>query len=257
MTVFRLGALPAVVRETQPRLSSLRMMTRAAPPVVSRAGVDPGALMLGNDVLGDCTAAGLGNHIRATAALAGYQVEVRDLDAIRFYAQSTGYVVGKPSTDQGGVESDVLAYVARNGFALRQQVLYPVWGTVDAGDMNGVRTVMASIGPAYLGVNLALADQQDGVWDTTTPGDQTPGSWGGHCLLGWAYDGTGDEDLVSLITWGGVRQATWRWMRSRIMECHGIAWRQLMPAGGLMSGEDWDALLAANAASLGQGAVSA
>jgi len=250
MKNIKLGALPAVERPRQPRLSSLHMMARTAPETLLRNGIDPAPLMLGNDTLGDCTAAGLGNHIRATSALAGYSVEVRDIDAIRFYAQSTGYRVGDPATDCGGVEADVLTFAGRNGFTLREQVLYPVWGTVDPTDLNGMRLVMASLGPAYLGVQLAIADQAPGVWDTTTPGDQTPGSWGGHCLLAWAYEGIGEQDLVTLITWGGLRQATWRWVRSRIMECHGLAWRQLMPANGHMSGADWQTLVEANAAYL-------
>ncbi|CAP57495.1 hypothetical protein [Gluconacetobacter diazotrophicus] len=248
MTARKLGCLPAATRPGQPVLTGLRMMARQSPPRLIRDHIDPAPLMLGNDVLGDCTAAGIGNHIRATAALAGYQVAVRAEDAEAFYTASTGYVPGDPSTDQGGVEVDVLTHAARNGYALADQTLYPVWGSADPEDLNGLRNIMAGLGAAYLGVQLALADQpEDGVWDTTTPGDQTPGSWGGHCLLAWAYDGTAEDSLVSLLTWGGIRKATWRWVRSRIMECHGLAWRQLMPAGGLApAGEDWDALVGAN-----------
>ncbi|MBM9402401.1 hypothetical protein JUN65_12495, partial [Gluconacetobacter azotocaptans] len=51
-----------------------------------------------------------------------------------------------------------------------------------------------------------------------------------------------------LLTWGTTQRCTWRWLRSRLMEVHGLAWRQLMPAGGRApGGEDWDALVAANA----------
>ncbi|MBB2200680.1 hypothetical protein [Gluconacetobacter tumulisoli] len=247
----RLGCRPAETRPGQPRLSGLRMMARRAPPRLVRDAVDPAPLMLGNDVLGDCTAAGIGNHIRATAALAGYQVAVGTAEAEAFYAASTGYVPGDPATDLGGVEVDVLAHAARRGYALAGQTLFPVWGSADPDDPDGMRNIMAGMGAAYLGVRLALADQRDGVWDTTTPGDQTPGSWGGHCLLAWAYDGTGDADLVTLLTWGTTRRCTWRWLRSRVMEVHGLAWRQLMPADGLApGGEDWDALVAANAAYL-------
>lgn len=242
----RLGCLPAETRAGQPSLAGLRMMARRAPERLLRDGIDPAPLMLGNDRLGDCTAAGLGNHIRATAALAGFQVAVRDADAVLFYERSTGYVPGDAATDRGGVEVDVLACAARGGYALADQTFYPVWGSVAPDDLNALRLVMAGMGAAYLGVRLALADQTEGgVWDTTTPGDQMPGSWGGHCLLAWAYDGLEEESVVSLLTWGGIQRATWRWVRSRIMECHGVAWRQLMPAGA-----DWDALIAVNAAFL-------
>ncbi|MFS3135847.1 hypothetical protein ACLRDC_10780 [Gluconacetobacter sacchari] len=58
------------------------MTARRAPERLVRAAIDPAPLMLGNDRLGNCTAAGLGNHIRATAALAGYQVAVRKAEPL-------------------------------------------------------------------------------------------------------------------------------------------------------------------------------
>ncbi|MBX0346576.1 hypothetical protein K2X14_17300, partial [Acetobacter sp. TBRC 12305] len=109
MTGRALGCLPAKVLPRQPRLGGLNMMARQAPARLDRSHIDPGPLMFGNDTLGDCTAAGLLNHARAVAALGGYQIEADTGDAIRFYAESTGYVPGQPRTDQGGVEVDVLA----------------------------------------------------------------------------------------------------------------------------------------------------
>ncbi len=247
----RLGCRPAETRKGQPSLSRLRMMDRRAPSRLIRDHIDPAPLMLANDRLGNCTAAGLGNHIRATAALAGYQVAVRDADAILFYERSTGYTPADPASDLGGIEVDVLACAARDGYALGDQTLYPVWGSTAPDDMNALRLIMAGMGAAYLGVDLAQADQAEGgVWDTATPGNQRPGSWGGHCLLAWAYDGTDEGSIVHLLTWGSIQRATWRWVRSRIMECHGLAWRQLMPASGLLNGQDWDRLQADNAAFL-------
>ncbi|CAM3041818.1 hypothetical protein AA15237_1528 [Komagataeibacter xylinus NBRC 15237] len=76
MMLRKLGCRPAERRARQPMLTTMRgFMARRAPQHLNRDGIDPAPLMLGNDVLGDCTAAGIGNHIRATAALAGYQVE--------------------------------------------------------------------------------------------------------------------------------------------------------------------------------------
>ncbi|MBM9401527.1 hypothetical protein JUN65_08000, partial [Gluconacetobacter azotocaptans] len=148
----KLGCLPAQTRPGQPTMSGLRMMARTAPPRLVRDHIDPGPEMLGNDRLGDCTSAGLGNHIRATAALAGYQVAVRDADAILFYERSTGYTPADPATDQGGVEVDVLTHAARDGYALADQTLFPVWGSADPDDLNGLRNIMAGMGAAYLGV---------------------------------------------------------------------------------------------------------
>ncbi|MCE2574401.1 hypothetical protein [Komagataeibacter sp. FNDCR2] len=262
MTIRKLGCRPAQYRAGQPHMSTMRgFMARQAPARLDRSGIDPAPLMLGNDVLGDCTSAGIGNHIRATAALAGFQVEMDVADAVRFYSRSTGYDPGNPATDNGGVEVDVLTTALREGYALETQTLFPIWGSADPTDLNRIRNITAGLSCAYLGVQLAQADMwedQDGnlppVWDTDSPADHadpTPGSAGGHCLLLWDYTGTTDTDLVTLLTWGAKQKATWRWVRSRIMEVHGLAWRQLLPAGVLApTGQDWAALVDANDAYL-------
>jgi hypothetical protein len=112
---------------------------------------------------------------------------------------------------------------------------------------------MVRCGTAYLGVNLAAADEVSNAWDINTPasaGDPTPGSWGGHCLLAWSYTGLGDEDVVTLVTWGSLLYtATWRWLASRCQEAHVVIWRQLMKPDGLnQAGLDYDQLRADNMA---------
>lgn len=260
--IRKLGCSPAQTRAGQPSMSAMRgFMARLAPARLDRSGINPAPLMLGNDVLSDCTSAGIGNHLRATAALAGFQIAVTTSAAVQFYSRSTGYAPGNPATDNGGVEVDVLTTVLRDGYALADQTLFPLWGSADPGDLNGIRNITAGLSAAYLGVQLATADMwedQDGnlppVWDTDSPadhGDLTPGSAGGHCLLLWDYAGTADTDLVTLLTWGSRQKATWRWVRSRIMEAHGLAWGQLHAPGGLYpAGDDWAALVEANAAYL-------
>ncbi|MEZ7136803.1 hypothetical protein [Komagataeibacter sp. SM21] len=258
-----LGCRPAEHRPGQPHLSVMRgFCSRQAPARLDRSHIDPRPAMLGNDALRDCTAAGIGNHLHATAALSGFDVAgVTTAAAIRFYSQSTGYVPGNPNTDNGGVEVDVLTSASRDGYALADQTLYPCWGSADPSDLNGIRNITAGLSAAYLGVQLAQADMWEDqvgnlppVWDTDSPadhGDPTPGSAGGHCPLLWDYAGTADTDLVTLLTWGSRQKATWRWVRSRIMEAHGLAWSQLHPPGGLYpAGDDWTALVEANASYL-------
>lgn len=253
-----LGCLPAKVLPGQPRLAGLRMMARKAPAVLDRSHIDPAPLMLGNDTLGDCTAAGLLNHMRAVAALGGYQLRVTTGGAIRFYAESTGYVPGQPQTDQGGVEVDVLAYASRLGIHLEGGDYFPIWGTTDPQDRNALALVMAGLGAVYLGVLLSTSDMNqveatNGACvleaDNSAYGDTTPGSAGGHCLLGWSYTGLTDTDTVGLLTWGSAAtRCTWGWLRSRIMEAHGIVWPQLVLANGLYpTGPDLASLKQQNA----------
>ncbi|MGI4797003.1 MAG: hypothetical protein ACRYG8_23720 [Janthinobacterium lividum] len=228
-----LGKLPAIFPSNAPRMDGQKLMARQAPPKLIRTHIDPGPQMDRNDQLGDCTAAGIANAARAQARLGGYTIGIPTEKTVAFYSQSTGYDPTNANSDQGGVEVSVLASAARDGFDTGGETkLYPLWGSIDKGDLNGVRLVCAEIGPVYLGVSLAFADQADGVWDTTMGGDQTPGSWGGHCLLLWDYDGTDPDSLVSLITWGAATQkATWRWLQSRMDEAHALSFRQLRKAG--------------------------
>lgn len=248
----KLGCRPAERRVGQPRLSSLRMMARSAPVRLLRNHINPAPLMLGNDKVGNCTSVGLAKHIRATAAVAGFQVDIVPENAISFYSRSTGYVPSRPETDQGGVEVDVLACASRIGYDVPHQRFYPLWGSSEPEDLNVLRLIVAGFGAAYVGVQLAQADQMSGIWDTITPGNQQPGSWGGHCLLVWEYTGTADDDLVTVLTWGIRQKCTWRWLRSRLMEVHGVIWPQLVLPGGLYpTGDDLEKLRAENAAFLG------
>ncbi|OUI98367.1 hypothetical protein [Acetobacter cibinongensis] len=247
----KLGCKPAETRNNQPYLSGLRMMARKAPARLVRDHIDPAPLMLANDQIGDCTSVGIANHLRATASLAGYQIDVSTGNAVRFYSESTGYTPVNAESDQGGVEVDVLGIAGRDGYHLDHGTYYPLWGTVDPQDRNALALVVAGMGCAYLGVQLAAADQAPGVWDTDRTGDNTPGSWGGHCLLLWDYTGLGDNDLVTLLTWGTQQKATWRWLHSRIMEAHGIIWPQMvLPSGFYPTGPDLERLRVDNAAFL-------
>ncbi len=234
------------------------MMARQAPARLDRSHIDPAPLMFGNDTIGDCTAAGLLNHARAVAALGGYQVKADTDDAIRFYAESTGDIPGQPRTDQGGVEVDVLAFAGRTGVQLASGPYFPLWGSADPQDRNALALIMAGMGAVYLGVQLSISDMNqievtNGACvleaDNSAYGDTTPGSAGGHCLLGWSYTGLADTDIVGLLTWGSAAmRCTWDWLKSRSMEAHGIVWPQLTLTSGLYpTGPDLDTLRAQNA----------
>lgn len=234
----KLGRKPAKTQPNQPRLSGLRMMARKAPARLIRDHIDPAPLMLGNDQLGNCTSVGIANHLRATAALGGYQIDICTGDAVRFYSESTGYNPAMPGSDQGGVEVDVLTVASSTGYTLDNGWSYtPLWGSADPQDRNALALITAGMGAAYLGVQLTQADQSTGLWDTGQPGENVP--WGGHCLLLWDYTGLADDDTVTLLTWGTKQKATWRWLRERVAEAHGLLWPQLiLPSGLYPTGDD-------------------
>jgi hypothetical protein len=227
------------------------MRAAPPPPVLDRSRVPFVPAMDDNNVLGDCTAVGVANAARGMAALDGFGINIPTDRVVALYSASTGYVPGDPATDQGGVELDVLGYQASHGFDTGDQApLVGAFATFDPRDRVTFANVMAKFGTAYLGVNLASADlDTSAVWDTATPGDQTPGSWGGHCLLAWDYTGLGDTDTVRLATWGTLQPCTWRWLADRCEEAHVLIWRQLMKANALnFAGLDYDGLRATNLA---------
>lgn len=172
----------------------------AAPPVVDYfTGVTPLTDILGNDELGDCTAAGACHIVEAVTAAAGAGVVLTREDAVTFYSQSTGYVVGDPSTDQGGDEITVLTSwrdVGCGGHKISG------WLSVDPTDPPLIRSILATFGPVlYFGVELpddymTLAHGGAGfTWGTGTP-DQN----NGHCFVGVGANDAG----VQIDTWGLV-----------------------------------------------------
>jgi hypothetical protein len=149
---------------------------------------------MGNDSIGDCTAAGYGHQIQAWTANNGAEVTVSDADVIKFYSGSTGYVPGQPDTDQGGVEADVLGYAQKAGLAG-----YKIDGfaSVTAQNLAEIRQVINTFGGCYIGLALPRTIQSEenpgDTWDVdiTQGEDAARGSLGGHCVDLQGYDQSG------------------------------------------------------------------
>lgn len=55
---------------------------------------------------------------------------------------------------------------------------------------------------------------------------------GGHATISLDYTDLADDDTVRIATWATWKPATWRWVRARLEEAHGLIWRSLAPAIG-------------------------
>jgi len=186
--------------------------------------------MMLNDRLGCCTISAVGHAVQTwTANALGRELTVPDSTILEYYEKWDGYDPANASTDQGGVELDVLndwrqqgfggvsldAYVAielgtKAGLGARDSGL----GSSDSGtsDPNPQPLVPSPIalaiwlfGGAYIGVELPIRAQNQDVWDVpaTFGPDDEPGSWGGHAIYLVGYDrwdtgqGTRDTGLKS------------------------------------------------------------
>jgi hypothetical protein len=249
MKLGRLPADPAALARAPQLAGHMRAMP--PPPTLDRSHIAFVPGLDRNDELSDCTWVGIANAARGMALLNGFGVDIPTDRVVAAYSASTGYDPANPASDQGAVELDVLGYQLAHGFDTGGQVpLVADFATFDPADRATFASTLARVGPVYLGVDLAAADLDTSqTWDTATPGDQTPGSWGGHALVAWDYTGLGDTDVVRLATWGMLLPCTWRWLQSRVEEAHVLIWRQLMKSTRLnFAGIDYDGLRATNMA---------
>jgi hypothetical protein len=174
-----------------------------------------------NDVLGCCTIAG-GLHLTQiwSNMVDGTVPIVPDEVVHDYYSKWDGYVPGQDSTDNGGVEIDVLTDWKRdtlNGI--------PIIGfvSVDFTDQVQVQQALWLFGGLYIGVQLPLSAQNQAIWDAVDGHNGKPGGWGGHCVpCGKGVEG-GD---ITCITWGAPKVMTRGFWDKYVDEC----WCALSPA---------------------------
>lgn len=242
MMLGRLPADPAALAQA-PQLAHHMRADAPPPPKLVRSHLAFTPSLDANDVLPNCTAVGLANCARAFAVLNGFAIGIPTDKVVSFFGEAGG-------TADGAVELDILGYQRQHGFGTGDQTrLVGDFATFTPADRGLFANAMAKCGALYLGVDLALADQDmTRTWDTSTPGDQDAGSWGGHCLVAWDYTGLGDKDTVRLGTWGAWMDATWAWLEARCAEAHVLIWHQLISASGKnLGGVDYAGLRATNA----------
>jgi hypothetical protein len=158
--------------------------------------------VMGNDTLGDCTAAGIGHWIQVATANNGAEVTPSDADVVAFYSGSTGYDPADPSTDQGGVEADVLAYAKKVGLGGTK---IDGFAAAQAQNLPQLQQIVNTFGGAYIGLALpktieAQGENDGATWyvDLSAGADAERGSLGGHCVIVEAYDADG----FTILTWG-------------------------------------------------------
>jgi len=237
----KLGRRP-VRRNGRSRLRSAMMhkfLATVPPPTANEAADNTFGItawgMMDNDTLGDCTIACPGHLIQAWTASSGSEVTVPDSVILSAYENWCGYVDGDSSTDQGGDILTVLqdwqakglgGYSISSSAEIKVDEIRIQQGVYVFGGVNG-------------GVELPISAQSQvgGLWDVVgdgQTGNSAPGSWGGHCTAIVGYD----VDGVTLVTWGALQQATWRFVMAYYDEMHAIIspnWKGPIAVGQLTS----------------------
>ena len=184
--------------------------------------------MMLNDKFGDCTCAAAGHFVQIWTVNASSEFSPPDDAIVGMYEGACGYNPSDPSTDQGGIEIDVLKWWKDNGLAGHTIDAFVAVSPIDHTDVkNGIWLC----GGLYTGFALPISCQQQEIWDVvdkSLTGDSAPGSWGGHAVIAVGYD----SEYVTIITWGAPKKMTWAFWYSYCDEDYGVLSKDWMEIGG-------------------------
>ncbi len=206
----KLGKLAPYPEDTHPRVKlSDHMRMSALPPVpavVDYASKVKSWPMYLNDTLGDCTIAGAGHMVQAWTAYAKGEVTLPNSAILSVYEAVGGYVPGDPSTDNGCVEQDVLAYLQQNGIGGHKILAYAQVNVQDRAEMKAALNIFGSV---YLGAQMPESAMQQ--TDAGQPWSVVPGSpiEGGHCFVVQRWDDSAAP--LTVVTWGQLQRVTDGW----------------------------------------------
>lgn len=188
-----------------------------APDHIDYMGATQNFGMYMNDQLGCCTIAGALHLTQFWSLMVHGTIPiVPDAIVTQYYSKWDGYVPGDNSTDNGGVELDVLTdWKAQtlNGIELAAFV------SVDYTDRDEVQQALWLFGGLYIGVELPVSAQSQVVWDAVGGHDGKPGSWGGHCVAVGRGDRHGN---LTCVTWGAPKDMTQAFWDKYVDECYAL-----------------------------------
>ncbi len=210
-----------------------RYLTATLPPAPLvcdwTKGITNWGMML-NDQLGDCTCAGCGHGLQVWSANSETEVTLPDSAILSAYEEWCGYVNGNPSTDNGGVELDVLTDWRKT--SLHGHKLF---GFADptVQDLDEIRQAIYLFGGVYIGMNVPnfIMENIPPVWDVTA---DDGGIDGGHCVFVCGYD----SGTFTFISWGAVYKMTVAFWNQYVDEAHALLSRDWIGAKGAPDGFD-------------------
>lgn len=209
-----------------------------APPVRAwSTSVGSWGMML-NDTLGDCTIAAIAHAIQVWSANRYREITIPNSEILTAYEIWCGYNPADPSTDQGGVELDVLNSWRHNGLAGHMLLGY---ADPSVQNLEEIRQTINLFGGVYIGMALPMTAQSQEIWDVDAlgaVGAATPGSWGGHAVFVMDYD----QDSFTCVTWGQLKKMTVAFWQAYVQEAHALLCPDWFNATGAPNGFNLDQL---------------
>ena len=225
---MKLGKRPR--RHDSRTLKLARYLSPALPPapvsVDYTHGITDWGAMLNTD-LSCCTISAVGHAVQAWSLNAlGREFTVPDAVILQYYEKWDGYNPSDPSTDQGGIELDVLNDFRQQGF---DGVTLDAYASVDITHPDKIKQAVWMFVGAYIGVELPLDAQDQDVWDVTTGPGGEPASWGGHAIYLVGYDAL----TLTCITWGAPKKMTWAWLAKYCSEAYALVSKACLNSSGV------------------------
>jgi hypothetical protein len=208
-------------------------LTPALPPPPFRVdwtrGFNINYSMMLNDSLGDCTEAAKGHAIQVWSLCNGRLITPPDGAVLAAYESECGYVPGDSSTDNGGVELDVLNAWRKGNFGGHPLTAF---AAIDPQTQAHVQEGIYLFGLAYIGFSVpqSAMDQNSvgQVWDVV-PNDG--GIVGGHAVVVPAYDTS--TNTLTCITWGERQKMTWAFWQKYVDEAYVLLSPDWLLRGGV------------------------
>lgn len=221
----------AVLTDTRTmRLSRYFTATLPPPPAAVdwTKGVTAWGEML-NDELGDCTIAGLGHAVQIWTVNASKEITVLDAQVLAAYESWCGYDPKDPSTDQGGIELNVLKDFKAQGFAGHNLTAFAA--VLPANQIHVEQAINLFVG-LYIGMDIPAYIMPDNgnvpnLWQLNPGADNT--IIGGHCVYVTGYDQVGPK----FISWGANYQMTWAYFAKFVDEAYALISKDFIEASGL------------------------
>lgn len=174
--------------------------------------------MWNNDKIGCCTQVSVASALRTWTYNVSEEIMLSDKQVIDNYSAESGYNPENPSSDQGGVETEVLRKWCIDGYETPSgNIKLNDFGYVNPKDTDNVKRAIYLFGGLYIGLSLPQYSLEipNGVWDIQYFNNQIAG---GHAVYLHGFD----DSYLYLNTWGSEWKMTWSFFEKYCDEAYGL-----------------------------------